>query len=175
MPAWRRNQGCQAIELNNVANQEGRYKPYDMPSCKLLFCRVLPHARCISRDRSLAAAMVFAAQNMTPGGLAGIRRAAQQLMDPDTTAGAAAALAASTQAIFWVTGNVHGNEESGADAALRVLYELAQGQKHWVQAMLHEDPYIPVTVTYDVAAWSNPLLMAREPRTQITPISFSVP
>jgi murein tripeptide amidase MpaA len=26
---------------------------------------------------------------------------------------------------LWVTGNVHGNEESGADAALRVLYELA--------------------------------------------------
>ena len=36
---------------------------------------------------------------------------------------------------------------------------LAQGQKHWIQAMLNEDTYIPVDVTYDVTAWSNPLLM----------------
>ncbi len=35
---------------------------------------------------------------------------------------------------------------------------LAQGQKHWVQAMLNEDTYIPFNVTYDVTAWSNPLL-----------------
>jgi hypothetical protein len=36
---------------------------------------------------------------------------------------------------------------------------MAQRQKHWIQAMLHEDPYIPVTTSYDVTAWSNPLLM----------------
>jgi Zinc carboxypeptidase len=36
---------------------------------------------------------------------------------------------------------------------------MAQGQKQWVQAMLHEDPYIPFHITYDVSAWSNPLLM----------------
>ncbi|HET7061698.1 MAG TPA: hypothetical protein VFI43_05920, partial [Nitrosospira sp.] len=36
---------------------------------------------------------------------------------------------------------------------------MAQAQKHWIQAMLHENPYIPVTVSYDVSAWSNPLLM----------------
>ncbi|HET9558292.1 MAG TPA: M14 family zinc carboxypeptidase, partial [Actinomycetota bacterium] len=30
-----------------------------------------------------------------------------------------------TPAILWVAGNVHGGEESGTDAALRVLYELA--------------------------------------------------
>ncbi|MFL5722455.1 MAG: M14 family zinc carboxypeptidase [Chloroflexota bacterium] len=36
---------------------------------------------------------------------------------------------------------------------------LAQGQKHWIQAMLHEDSWIPFEVTYDVTAWSNPLLM----------------
>jgi hypothetical protein len=34
-----------------------------------------------------------------------------------------------------------------------------QRQKHWIQAMLHVDPYIPVSVSYDVTAWSNPLLM----------------
>ena len=36
---------------------------------------------------------------------------------------------------------------------------MAQAQKHWVQAMLHEESWIPFDVTYDVSAWSNPLLM----------------
>ena len=36
---------------------------------------------------------------------------------------------------------------------------LAQGQKHWVQALLHEESWIPFETTYDVTAWSNPLLM----------------
>ncbi len=36
---------------------------------------------------------------------------------------------------------------------------LAQAQKHWIQAMLHEESWIPFEVTYDVTAWSNPLLM----------------
>ena len=39
---------------------------------------------------------------------------------------------------------------------------LAQAQKHWVQAMLHEESWIPYEVTYDVTAWSNPLLMNLE-------------
>jgi hypothetical protein len=36
---------------------------------------------------------------------------------------------------------------------------LAQAQKHWIQAMLNEESWIPTGVTYDVTAWSNPLLM----------------
>ena len=36
---------------------------------------------------------------------------------------------------------------------------MAQAQKHWIQSMLHEDSWIPFEVTYDVTAWSNPLLM----------------
>ena len=46
-------------------------------------------------------------------------------MDPDTPPAEAAAIAAADPAILWIAGNVHGGEESGADAALRVLYELA--------------------------------------------------
>ena len=38
---------------------------------------------------------------------------------------AAATRRAATPAILWVAGNVHGGEESGTDASLRVLYELA--------------------------------------------------
>ncbi len=35
---------------------------------------------------------------------------------------------------------------------------MAQGQKHWVEAMLGEDSYVPFPYFYDVTAWSLPLL-----------------
>jgi hypothetical protein len=35
---------------------------------------------------------------------------------------------------------------------------MAQAQKHWVQAMLGEDSYVPFPYFYDVTAWSLPLL-----------------
>jgi hypothetical protein len=35
---------------------------------------------------------------------------------------------------------------------------LAQMQKHWIQAMLNEDTYVPFPYFYDVSGWSNPLL-----------------
>ncbi len=35
---------------------------------------------------------------------------------------------------------------------------MAQQQKHWIQAMLHEDTYTPFPYFYDVTAWSQPLL-----------------
>ncbi|MEB3370400.1 M14 family zinc carboxypeptidase [Saccharopolyspora mangrovi] len=35
---------------------------------------------------------------------------------------------------------------------------MAQGQKHWVQAMLNESSYVPFPYFYDVTAWSGPLL-----------------
>ncbi len=34
-----------------------------------------------------------------------------------------------------------------------------QGAKHWVQALLADDAYVPFPYVYDVTAWSNPLLM----------------
>jgi hypothetical protein len=46
-------------------------------------------------------------------------------MNPATTAATADSIAASSPAILWIAANVHGNEESGTDASLRVLYELA--------------------------------------------------
>nr|WP_218007943.1 M14 family zinc carboxypeptidase [Herbidospora sakaeratensis] len=35
---------------------------------------------------------------------------------------------------------------------------MAQPQKHWIQATLGEDPYVPFPYFYDVSSWSNPLL-----------------
>ncbi|GGO02579.1 hypothetical protein GCM10010116_04990 [Microbispora rosea subsp. aerata] len=33
-----------------------------------------------------------------------------------------------------------------------------QPQKHWIQAVMGEDPYVPFPYFYDVSSWSNPLL-----------------
>jgi hypothetical protein len=75
--------------------------------------------------RPLSYAVVGSPENVTPDALRQIRHHAQRLRDPLLPADRAAELVASTPAILWVAANVHGNEESGADAALRVLYELA--------------------------------------------------
>ncbi len=39
---------------------------------------------------------------------------------------------------------------------------MAQPQKHWIEAMLGEESYVPFPYFYDVTAWSNPLLMNLE-------------
>jgi hypothetical protein len=75
--------------------------------------------------RPLRYAIVGKPGNVTPAGLARIRLATSLLRDPRTPAKLADHLARTTPAILWVAGNVHGGEESGTDAALRVLYELA--------------------------------------------------
>ncbi len=62
---------------------------------------------------------------MRPERLALIRQAARQLTDPATSATEAAYIARNFPAILWVAANVHGDEESGTDASLRVLHELA--------------------------------------------------
>ncbi len=54
--------------------------------------------------------------------------------------------------------------EYGRDAAPETLpagtfwIPMNQPQKHWIQAMLGEDTYVPFPYFYDVTAWSNPLL-----------------
>ena len=50
---------------------------------------------------------------------------------------------------------------------------LGQPQKHWIQAVMGEDSYVPFPYFYDVSGWSNPLLMgleggfAAEPNTKL--------
>src|SRR5947207_5889768 len=77
------------------------------------------------QGRSLRYAVVGRTDRMTPSTLATIRTDATELRDPTISASQAAALEAATPEILWVSANVHGDEESGADAALQVLYELA--------------------------------------------------
>jgi len=75
--------------------------------------------------RPLTYAIVGKTENVTPSGLAAVQASARALMDPTTPASTAEALSASTPAILWIASNVHGSEESGTDASLKVLYELA--------------------------------------------------
>ena len=77
------------------------------------------------QGRPLRYAVVGRPENVSPAGLRRVEAANAALRNPRTPPALARALAATTPAILWVAGNVHGNEESGTDAALRVLYELA--------------------------------------------------
>lgn len=70
-------------------------------------------------------AVVGRPENVTPDGLEAIRQAILAIRDPETPSGDAAALAASTPAFLYIAGNVHGTEESGGDASLRTLFDLA--------------------------------------------------
>ncbi|MET0523584.1 MAG: M14 family zinc carboxypeptidase [Nocardioides sp.] len=61
----------------------------------------------------------------SPADVAAAKRASRLLRNPHTKPAAAARIAANSPAIVWMAGNVHGGEESGGDAALFVLHELA--------------------------------------------------
>jgi hypothetical protein len=75
--------------------------------------------------RALRYAVVGQEKWVRPAALRTIGRRVNALRDADTSDRRAARIAKDTPAILWVAGNVHGGEESGTDAALRVLYELA--------------------------------------------------
>ena len=77
------------------------------------------------QGRPLRYAIVGRPDWVTPGGLARLQASAALLRDPHTPDEVARRIAEHLPAILWVTGNVHGNEESGADAALRTLRDLA--------------------------------------------------
>jgi hypothetical protein len=75
--------------------------------------------------RPLGYAIIGTPERVSPAGLQAIRDDLQVLRDPDPDPEALAAARISTPAILWVSANVHGNEESGTDASLHALYELA--------------------------------------------------
>ncbi|MFG2245319.1 M14 family zinc carboxypeptidase [Spirillospora sp. NPDC048823] len=53
----------------------------------------------------------------------------------------------------------YGRSEAGTTLPAGTYWvSMAQGRKHWIQAMLNEDSYTPFPYFYDVTAWSLPLL-----------------
>jgi hypothetical protein len=81
---------------------------------------VLAHSQ---QGRPLRYAIV--GDDVSERALKDVRRSAAELMDPRTSAKQARRIAERDPAILWIAGNVHGGEESGTDAALRTLYDLA--------------------------------------------------
>ncbi|MFY1687752.1 M14 family zinc carboxypeptidase [Plantactinospora sp. WMMB782] len=80
------------------------------------------------RGQSLPYAIVSDPGHLRRGALEKIAQDVRDLRDPRRLSGRRAAeIAARGPAIVWVTGNVHGGEYSGGDAALKTLYELAAG------------------------------------------------
>jgi hypothetical protein len=90
------------------------------------------------QGRPLRYAVVGRAARLTDGGLRNVRAAVAALQDPATPRAEALRVARRAPAILWVAGNVHGGEESGTDAALRVLYELAERRDCAARAILDE-------------------------------------
>src|SRR5690625_2074942 len=58
-------------------------------------------------------------------GLDRISRELNRLRDPETRPRVAERIIERNPSVLWVAGNIHGDEESGTDASLQVLYELA--------------------------------------------------
>ena len=75
------------------------------------------------QNRSIRYAVVGTPEHL--GDLPGIKERLALLQDPHADPAAVEAAVANTPAVLWVAGNVHGGEESGADASLHALYELA--------------------------------------------------
>ena len=73
--------------------------------------------------------LAIATSEANQGRLDEIRRSAQRLADPRGAARSELdALVAETPTVVWLAYTVHGNEASGAEAALATLYQLAAGQ-----------------------------------------------
>lgn len=77
------------------------------------------------QGRPIRYAIVGEPEAVTPEALAELRADLDALQDPTLPADRAAELAATTPRVLWLAGNVHGTEESGADASLEILYDLA--------------------------------------------------
>ena len=88
--------------------------------------RVIAATAAISvQGRALRYAVVGRTDRMTPHALATIRADATALRNPTIPRRRPRRSKPRRPEILWVSANVHGDEESGADAALQVLYELA--------------------------------------------------
>ena len=75
--------------------------------------------------RAMDYAIVGSEDNVTPDALRRIRKAARALRKPGISDARVQRLVDRAPLILWIAANQHGGEESGADASLRTLYELA--------------------------------------------------
>lgn len=77
------------------------------------------------RGRPIRYAIVGDPANVSPAGLQQVQDDVAAISDPATPQATVDTLTVTTPAFLWVAANIHGGEESGADASLQLLYELA--------------------------------------------------
>ena len=81
------------------------------------------------QGRDIRYAIVGLPEHMTDQGLAAIQADIDGSGIRQTPTADVAELVQTTPAILWVEGNIHGNEESGCDTTLQLLYELADSRR----------------------------------------------
>jgi hypothetical protein len=86
------------------------------------------------QGRPLRYALVSNAGNLQR--LTAIRHDLQRLRNPKTPDATAKQIIARTPPILWIAANVHGNEPSGGDAVVKLLYELADRSDCVVRSIL---------------------------------------
>jgi Zinc carboxypeptidase len=75
--------------------------------------------------REIRYAIIGRPEHVTDAGLEKVRQAHYEIADPSTPQSRVNHLADTTPAFLWVCGNIHGDEESGADAIVSLVYGLA--------------------------------------------------
>ncbi len=75
--------------------------------------------------REIRYAVIGRPEHVTDVGLEKVRQAHYEIADPSTPQSRVDHLADTTPAFLWVCGNIHGDEESGADAIVSLVYGLA--------------------------------------------------
>lgn len=78
-----------------------------------------------SAGREIRYAVIGRPDHITHAGLEKVRKAHVEIADPTTSDARVEHLASTTPAFLWVCGNIHGDEESGADAIVSLVYGLA--------------------------------------------------
>lgn len=105
--------------------------------------RTLGHSQL---GRPIMYAVVGRPGHVGPDGLEAVRRAHETIRDPRTPRARAATLAEATPAFLWVGANIHGNEESGTDACVRLLHELADRRDCVVDRILNNAVVVIVPI-----------------------------
>ena len=96
--------------------------------------------------RPIRYAVIGRSDHVTGAGLEAVRQAHLEIADPTTPQSRVDDLAATTPAFLWVTGNIHGDEESGADAIVSLLYDLADRDDCVVNRILRHAVVIVVPI-----------------------------
>ena len=96
--------------------------------------------------REIRYAVIGRPEHVTNAGLEKVRQAHYEIADPSTPKSRVEHLADTTPAFLWVCGNIHGDEESGADAIVSLVYGLADRDDCVVNRILKDAVVVVIPV-----------------------------